>query len=101
MEIRFNNDLMFPLQRANMEFEEKFTDDGAIVALKATLEGPRRILLVASKDAPLCIRDAMNGLRLRVIAKFETFNSMIVDKNLIYCATNRGEVLVLSFHVSI
>lgn len=84
-----------------MEYEEKF-NDGTILALKATVEGPRRILLVASEESSVYIRDAMTGLHLRTIAKYDTYNvhSMIVDRNLIYCGTSKGDLLKLSFHVS-
>lgn len=83
-----------------MEYDEKF-NDGTILALKATVEGPRRILLVASEESTVCIRDAMTGLHLRAIAKYDTYNvhSMIVYRNLIYCGTSKGELLMLSFHV--
>lgn len=104
--VRFHENILMVffsiIQRENMEYEEKF-NDGTILALKATVEGPRRILLVATEDSPLCIRDAMNGLHLRVMASFQTFGvlSLIIHKNFIYCGTNSGEVLVLSFHVGI
>lgn len=89
------------LKRKSIEYEENF-NEGTILSLKAAVEGPRRILLIATEDAPVCIRDAMTGLCLRVLARHITnsVNTLFCDKNLVYCGTNRGKVFVLSFHVS-
>lgn len=44
----------------------------------------------------------MTGLRLRVVAKLNAYvaQTITLHKNLIYCTTKEGQLLILSFHVS-
>ncbi|XP_076283316.1 uncharacterized protein LOC143210391 isoform X2 [Lasioglossum baleicum] len=73
--------------------------DKSVLALKATNEGPRRVLIVASRSQPITIRDAQNGLFLRTICgqKSHTVYSLMRDHNLIYCGTSTTSILVFDF----
>ncbi|XP_053986381.1 uncharacterized protein LOC128880378 isoform X1 [Hylaeus volcanicus] len=73
--------------------------DKSVLALKATNEGPRRVLIVASRSQPITIRDAQNGLFLRTICgqKNHTVYSLMLDNNLIYCGTSTTSILVFDF----
>lgn len=85
-----------------MEFEDKYSND-SILVLKATQEGARRVLLIGSRNSPVCIRDAMTGLYMRTMEDVvsPTVYSLILEKNLLYCGTTNHDILVYSFHVSI
>ncbi|XP_043255620.1 uncharacterized protein LOC122399195 isoform X2 [Colletes gigas] len=78
----------------SIQFSEK-----SVLALKATNEGPRRVLIVASRSQPITIRDAQNGLFLRTICgqKNHTVYSLMRDNNLIYCGTSTTSILVFDF----
>ncbi|XP_078035451.1 uncharacterized protein LOC144469267 isoform X2 [Augochlora pura] len=73
--------------------------DQSVLALKATNEGPRRVLIVASRSQPITIRDAQTGLFLRTISgeKSHTVYSLMRDHNLIYCGTSTTSILVFDF----
>lgn len=75
--------------------------DKSVLALKATNEGPRRVLIVASRNQPITIRDAQNGLFLRTICgqKSHTVYSLMRDYNLIYCGTSSTSIPVFDFTV--
>lgn len=75
--------------------------DKSVLALKATNEGPRRVLIVASRSQPITIRDAQSGLFLRTICgqKSHTVYSLMRDHNLIYCGTSSTSILVFDFTV--
>lgn len=76
--------------------------DVSVLALKATNEGPRRILIVASRNQPISIRDAQTGLFLRTIGgqKTHTVYSLMRHHNLIYCGTSSTSINVFDFTVS-
>ncbi|XP_071629906.1 uncharacterized protein [Temnothorax longispinosus] len=73
--------------------------DKSVLALKATNEGPRKILIVASRNQPIAIRDALNGLFLRTISgqKNHTVYSLLRHNNLIYCGTSSRSINVFDF----
>ncbi|XP_026675015.1 uncharacterized protein LOC108631886 isoform X2 [Ceratina calcarata] len=73
--------------------------DKSVLALKATNEGPRRVLIVASRSQPITIRDAQNGLFLRTICgqRSYTVYSLMRDHNLIYCGTSSTSIPVFDF----
>ena len=72
-----------------------------MLALKATNEGPRRVLIVASRSQPITIRDAQSGLFLRTICgqKSHTVYSLMRNNNLIYCGTSSTSIPVFDFTV--
>jgi len=77
--------------------------DKSVLALKATNEGPRRILIVASRNQPITIRDAQTGLFLRTISGQKnhiTVYSLLRHDNLIYCGTSSRSINVFDFTAS-
>lgn len=72
------------------------------MALKATNEGARKVLIVASRNQKLTIRDAVTGLVLRTISgqKNYTIYSLLRDQSLIYCGTSSTSIPVFDFIVS-
>lgn len=74
----------------------------SVMALKATNEGARRVLIVASRNQKLTIRDAVTGLVLRTISgqKNYTIYSLLRDHSLIYCGTSSVSIPVFDFIVS-
>ncbi|KAG7202572.1 hypothetical protein KM043_009768 [Ampulex compressa] len=73
--------------------------DKSVLALKATSEGSRRVLIVASRNQPITIRDAQSGLFLRSISgdKSHTVYSLMRDNSLIYCGTSGTSIPVFDF----
>ncbi|XP_070160563.1 extracellular matrix-binding protein ebh isoform X2 [Polyergus mexicanus] len=82
------------IKGSSIEFSDK-----SVLALKATNEGPRRILIVASRNQPITIRDAQTGLFLRMISgqKNHTVYSLMRHNNLIYCGTSSTSINVFDF----
>uniref|UniRef100_A0A1Y1MCW8 Uncharacterized protein n=1 Tax=Photinus pyralis TaxID=7054 RepID=A0A1Y1MCW8_PHOPY len=70
-----------------------------ILMMKASTEGPRKILVVATRNSPVSIRDALSGLLLRTMeTSFSpTVYTLLIDKNLIYCGTSQHDILVYTF----
>lgn len=77
--------------------------DGLILCLKASKEGPRSIILVASRGKAIQVRDATDGLLLRVLAD-EMSNvsvyDMALDANIIYCGCNLQDIFAIDFTVN-
>ena len=73
------------------------------MVLKAAQEGARRVLLVGMRNAPVFVRDAMSGLRLRTMTESvtPTVYSLILENSMVYCGTTAHDILVYSFHVSL
>lgn len=69
--------------------------------IKATNEGARKVLLVALKQSPVCVRDAMSGLLMRRMeASFSpSVYTILLEKNLVYCGTSKHDILVHNFYV--
>lgn len=74
----------------------------SVLALKATNEGPRKVLIVASRNQPITIRDAFTGLFLRQISgqKNYTVYSLLRHNNLIYFGTSSTSIPVYDFVTS-
>lgn len=74
-----------------------------ILAMKASQEGARRVLLVATRNSAVTVRDAMSGLLLREMHApiFPTVYTVLLDKNLVYCGTSQHDILVYTFDVRI
>ncbi|XP_039952223.1 FK506-binding protein 5 isoform X2 [Bactrocera tryoni] len=75
------------------------SSEASITAIKATKEGPRRILIVASKSKEIQIRDASSGLLLRTLTLPDAMKaySLLLDDGSIYCGTQRRDVLKIDF----
>lgn len=84
--------------------EEKLDfSDKPVLALRASTEGVRKVLIVASRNQPITIRDAQNGLFLRTISgqRNHTVYSLLRDRNLVYCGTSNTSIPVFDFIVSL
>ncbi|XP_075223669.1 uncharacterized protein LOC142325605 isoform X2 [Lycorma delicatula] len=89
------------LSRKN-EIGKKITVGGEsdnVLAIHATREGPRRILIVAAKSQPLTIRDATSGLLLRSVNFTDVFYSLAFYSSTpyVYCGTRNSSVVVIDF----
>ncbi|XP_018569149.1 putative uncharacterized protein DDB_G0282133 [Anoplophora glabripennis] len=91
--------LRYTLKKKVVEFGDKYSHN-SILVLKATQEGARRVLLIGSRNSPVCIRDAMTGLYMRTMEDVisPTVYSLILNKSLLYCGTTNHDILVYSFH---
>lgn len=89
------------LQRERFEFAEQIANR-VIYALKATMEGARQVLLVASECAAICVRDAMSGLYMRSLdIKFTTtIYSLLIERKTVFCGTVGQDIVAYSFYVS-
>lgn len=69
--------------------------------VKATMEGARKVVLVAVKQSPVCVRDAMSFLLLRNLMSdhVPSVYTLLLEKNLVYCATSKHDILVYNFQV--
>ncbi|XP_060527967.1 uncharacterized protein LOC132702991 isoform X2 [Cylas formicarius] len=91
--------LRYSLKKEKVEFEDKSMTN--IHVIKAVQEGPRYVLLVGNRNAPVCVRDALSGLYLRNFSKDEmpvTVYSLLLERNLLYCGTTCKDILVYNFH---
>lgn len=73
------------------------------MALKATKEGPRNIIIVSSRTNHINVRDASSGLLLRTIEVPDkiTVYSILLDGGIIHCGTNQNKVISYEFGVII
>lgn len=71
------------------------------MALKATKEGPRKILIASSRCHNISVRDAISGLLLRTIEVPDklTIYSIHLDGGQLYCGTNKNLVFRYEFTV--
>lgn len=89
------------LQDGKVEFTEKISDHNVLV-VKATREGARKVLLVATRNSAVSVRDAMSGLHMRNMETpfFPTVYTLLLENNLVYCGTSQHDILVYTFEVS-
>lgn len=94
--------MFFSPQSNNLNNSTISSSDVSITAIKATKEGPRRILIVASKSKEIQIRDASSGLLMRTFNLPDAMKaySLLLDDGCIYCGTQRRDILKLDFTVS-
>nr|NP_001287379.1 uncharacterized protein Dmel_CG14322, isoform E [Drosophila melanogaster]NP_650642.2 uncharacterized protein Dmel_CG14322, isoform A [Drosophila melanogaster]AAF55448.3 uncharacterized protein Dmel_CG14322, isoform A [Drosophila melanogaster]AHN57378.1 uncharacterized protein Dmel_CG14322, isoform E [Drosophila melanogaster] len=71
----------------------------SIIAIKATKEGVRKILVLGCKGNFVQMHDAGNGLLLRHVFIAEGLNiySLLLDEGHIYCGTQKNELYQLEF----
>lgn len=71
--------------------------------MKATKEGARKVLLVATRNSAVSVRDAMSGLYMRSMETpfLPTVYTLILEDNLVYCGTSQHDILVYTFQVSV
>lgn len=92
--------IRYSCEHRKVEFTER-TADAEILVIKAAQEGPRKILLVGHKHAPIFVRDALSGLHLRNFdnhAITPTVYSLVINKSELYCGTAQNNILIYSFH---
>lgn len=92
---------LFVHQSTSLKGDRLEFSDKSVLALKASAEGPRRVLIVASRNQPITIRDANTGLFLRTICGYKnhTVYSLMRDRNLVYCGTSSTSIPVYDFTV--
>ncbi|KAH8242585.1 hypothetical protein KR032_000277 [Drosophila birchii] len=71
----------------------------SIIAIKATKEGVRRILILGCKGSSIYINDASNGLLLRRLCVPEGLNvySLLLSDGHIYCGTQKNQIYQFEF----
>jgi len=74
----------------------------SIIAIKATKEGVRKILVLGCKGNVVQMHDAGSGLLLRRVCIPEGLNvySLLINDGHIYCGTQKNEIYQLEFDVS-
>lgn len=89
-------------QSEKVEDTIKISDTNVLV-MRATQEGPRKVLVVATRNAAVSVRDALSGLLLRTLQTpfFPTVYTLLFDRNLIYCGTSQHDILVYTFEVNL
>lgn len=77
---------------------------GAMVfSLKTWREGSRNVLLVSSRNQPVQVRDAEDGLLLRLINEDYpnlTIFDLLIDGGTVYCGSSLSEIHAIDFTVS-
>ncbi|KAH8264409.1 hypothetical protein KR038_008305 [Drosophila bunnanda] len=71
----------------------------SIIAIKATKEGVRKILILGCKGSSIYINDAANGLLLRRLCVAEGLNvySLLLSDGHIYCGTQKNQIYQFEF----
>ncbi|XP_076033216.1 uncharacterized protein LOC143020626 [Oratosquilla oratoria] len=70
----------------------------AVMCLRATMEGSRKVLLVAAKTTPLMVRDAMSGLLLRMFEHTQlTVYTALFDSGILYTGGSSKTIMVHDF----
>lgn len=69
--------------------------------IKATQEGSRQVLILASRKREIMVRDAFTGLLLRTMCEEQkpTIYSLLLDRSMVYCGTSDKGILILDFNV--
>ncbi|KAG5672597.1 hypothetical protein PVAND_002713 [Polypedilum vanderplanki] len=74
--------------------------DSFLLCMKASKEGSRHILIVSSRNNPIQIRDANEGLLLRTLSNdLANVNiyDMLIEGSTIYCGSNLHEIFAIDF----
>lgn len=73
-----------------------------VLMVKATTEGSRQVLILASRKREIMVRDAFSGLLLRTMCEEQkpTIYSLLLERSFVYCGTSDKGILVLDFNVS-
>ncbi|XP_043652924.1 uncharacterized protein LOC122619810 isoform X2 [Drosophila teissieri] len=85
----------------NKVMEQPLVSTGqSIIAIKATNQGVRRILVLGCKGNFVQMHDAGNGLLLRRVFIAEGLNiySLLLDEKHMYCGTQKNEIHQLEFY---
>lgn len=74
-----------------------------VFSLKTWREGSRNVLLVSSRNQPVQVRDAEDGLLLRLINEDYpnlTIFDLLIDGGTVYCGSSLSEIHAIDFTVS-
>lgn len=91
LQFECRNNMLIPVSTV------KFSDQ-SILALKALKEGPRKVLLVASRSDNVTIKDAQTGLLLRTLAGPKmTVYSLLFEDGKVFCGTSGNNLHAFDF----
>ncbi|KPJ01472.1 Zinc finger protein 106 [Papilio xuthus] len=91
LQFECKNNMLIPVSTV------KFSDQ-SILALRAMKEGPRKVLLVASRAENVTIKDAQTGLLLRTLEGPKmTVYTLLYEDGKVYCGTSNHQIQVFDY----
>ncbi|XP_014372171.2 uncharacterized protein LOC106721666 [Papilio machaon] len=91
LQFECKNNMLIPVSTV------KFSDQ-SILALRAMKEGPRKVLLVASRSENVTIKDAQTGLLLRTLEGPKmTVYTLLYEDGKVYCGTSNHQIQVFDY----
>ncbi|CAH0690020.1 unnamed protein product [Spodoptera exigua] len=91
LQFECKNNMLIPVSTV------KFSDQ-SILALRAMKEGPRKVLLVASRSEDVTIKDAQSGLLLRTLSGPKmTVYTLLFEDGKVYCGTSSHQIHVFDY----
>lgn len=91
LQFECKNDILIPV--SSMKFS-----DQAILAIRAIKEGPRKVLLVASRSENVTIKDAQTGLLLRTLyGPKMTVYTLLFENGKVFCGTSGPQIQVFDY----
>ncbi|XP_055908300.1 PHD finger protein rhinoceros [Eupeodes corollae] len=96
---RWGNIFTYDIKNNSLSESLLCSSGSSIIAIRATKEGPRKILIVSSKGNQINFRDAMTGLLLRSLDISDSLHiySILLDDGCVYCGTQRNEIHQYNF----
>ncbi|XP_055853517.1 uncharacterized protein LOC129917157 [Episyrphus balteatus] len=96
---RWGNIFTYDIKNNSLSESLLCSSGSSIIAIRATKEGPRKILIVSSKGNQINFRDAMTGLLLRSLDVPDNLHiySILLDDGCVYCGTQRSEIHQYNF----
>lgn len=91
------------LQKKYLNPQSLTIASSTVLMIKATQEGSRQILIVASRKREIMVRDAFTGLLLRTMCSEQspTIYSLYLDRGSVYCGTSDKGIIIVEFNVSV
>lgn len=84
------NCFLFLFQTNSLDEDYRKISNQSILVIKTSREGGRRVLIIAPRNEPVSVRDAMTGLLLRYVSntaiKPTIFSILLLD-SIVYCGT--------------
>ncbi|XP_075982881.1 uncharacterized protein LOC142981085 [Anticarsia gemmatalis] len=91
LQFECKNNMLIPV--STVKFSEQ-----AILALRAMKEGPRKVLLVASRSENVTVKDAQTGLLLRtLVGPKMTVYTLLFEDGKVYCGTSSHQIHVFDY----
>lgn len=95
LQFECKNNMLIPV--STVKFSEQ-----AILALRAMKEGPRKVLLVASRSENVTVKDAQTGLLLRTLSGPKmTVYTLLFEDGKVYCGTSSHQIHVFDYATGI